>query len=142
MASPVIDIRMFGGKALQRKLAKLPAVAQRKVVRKECRDSAKRMKPRVLAATPVKRGDLKTLVQAMRVRAGKQKRGSVYIGLTMPAEGKDARTINAVEYGSKDGKRAAQPWIRPTVNRWMDEEQRRIGRGIGKGIEKHWRAIK
>jgi hypothetical protein len=142
MASPVIDITMFGDKALERKLAKLPPVVQRKVVRKECRESAKRMKPRVVAAVPSKRGKLKQLVQNFRVRAGKQKRGSVYIGLTLPEERKDAIAIFAVEYGSKDGKRAAQPFIRRTVNAHMEAEQRRIGQGIGRGIEKHWRAIK
>jgi predicted DNA-binding protein (UPF0278 family) len=138
----VFDITILGNKEIERAFKRLPEKEAPKVLRKACRASVKRLKPLIAAATPVDTGRLKAGMLRAKVRSAAKKRGEIYIGLQMPTREELNIPANAkgyypyaLEYGSKDGKRPARPFIRPTVNANTEAEQRRIGHDLGKHIE-------
>lgn len=145
MARGVVTVKMKGHRRILRALKRLPTKEQPKALRKALRGSAKRLKPRIAAATPVDTHRLKTEMGRAKIRSAARKRGQIAFGIQMPT--RDALGTShsekgyfpfTVEYGSKDGKIPAVPWIRATVNSRTKDEQRQIGLDVGKHVRAYW----
>lgn len=165
MAGGAIDVRMFGGKALQRKLDALASpVQQRKAIKPALGKSARRLKKRVIATYQAivddRTGRLLAALKASPVKsskAGRKRSGIFGWDWALPERhllgigDTDANYYPAfVEYGhgppgSKGSGRkdvAPRSFIRSTVDADRKTEHRRIGEDIGKGIEKIARMTK
>lgn len=144
MAMPVVDISFVGDKALLRKFARLDAKLQKKYARKAIRASAKRMQPKVIDAIPtktrVKTGPLKAVLRAQPIRSGRMK-GGIRIGFLYPPLQKDARALNAIEYGSAKRGIAPVGMFRKTVDANAAQEHAKIGREIGRDMEREARRV-
>lgn len=152
MASPIIDISMIGDKELERKLAKLATPAsQKRAVRPALRKSTKRLKAHVVAnlsglVVQPDTGRWLRAAIAAKVKAIKRSRGEIGTAFAMPtrealgiAPGDESYYPASVEYGHPAPGRehaSAKAPIRQAVNSHAREELFRIGRDIGKGIEK------
>ena len=152
MASPIIDISILGDKELERKLAKrTTAASQKRAVRPSLRNSAKRLKGHVVAnlsgrVVKPRSGRWLAAAIATKIKAIKRRRGWMGMGWAMPT--REALGIDptnpyyypfAVEYGHPAPGRehaSAKAPIRQAVNSHAQEELVRIGKMIGKGIEK------
>lgn len=132
-----IDISMLGDKALSRALAKLVPHAQKKAVRGAVRNSAKRMRPLVAAATPVDSGRLKHEMETAPIR-GTTKRGFIRIGMVKPPGKRESIQLNVLEYGSAARNLAPLRFIRNTVDRHAASEHQKMGQDIRRSIAKEW----
>ena len=139
MAQPVVDISFTGDKALLRKFARLEAKTQKKFARKALRASAKRLKPKVIAAIPtktgIKTGPLKAVLRKQPIRSGRM-RGGIRIGQLYPPLQKDARALNVIEYGSAKLGIPPVGMFRRIVDASEAMEHAAIGRDIGRQIER------
>jgi len=144
-----VDIRMLGDKRLSRALAKLPAVAQKRVVRKALRKSAKRQVGYVVALAPEDTGALKRGFRTAKVRSLRRWRHIMGMGLYAPYRdtlgiGPDDKWYYpfALEYGTKErkgrGRIAAMRFIRDAVDRHVETEHRFLSSEIGHGIQAEW----
>lgn len=151
MARPLIDISILGDKALSKKLARLGGVQQKAVVRSALGKSMTRIKKAVVAAAPVRAGNvtggqspapgtLKRALKATKINR-RTKRFGVSVAWPMPERhllgidpGDKYYYPAHVEYGH--GGVPPNPYIRGTVNAMEAAEFRKIGADIGKGIEK------
>lgn len=142
----LVDISIVGDKALQRKLKRLAGKVQRKVVRVALRKAARRIRERIIqnvsgAPVGVITGEYRAAWKSSKVRAGGGKRGLIRLGIAFPSreilgiapEDKSYYPA-AIEYGH-DGV-PAHPHVRPAVDDNIDAERRKIGRDIGKAIER------
>lgn len=141
-----IDISMVGDKALQKKFKRLEGVAQKRVIRKALRASAKRIKARVVAKVSgdpvgVQTGRYRQAIKAGKVKAIPRSRGRIGLGIAMPLRSELGISPDdkhyfpaALEYGSDTA--PARPHFRPAVDEHKTEELRQIGRDIGDGIER------
>lgn len=152
MAKGMVDISMLGDKELDRKLAKLAtAASQKRAVRPALRKSTKRLKAHVVAnlSGRVVKPDTGRWLRATiaaKVKAIKRSRGEIGTAFAMPTReelgiepGYEWYYPFAVEYGHPAPGRehaSAKAPIRQAVNSHAREELFRIGRDIGKGIEK------
>lgn len=141
MPRGVVDISLVGDKELLKKFARLEGTEGRKLVVKAMRNSAKRMKPIIAAATPVKTGKLKAGMAKAKVRSAGS-RSLIRLGLVMPTREEldipaDAKGYYpfALEYGTEDGRMAPRRFIRGTVDAHADAELAAIGRELGAAIE-------
>jgi len=145
----VVDIKMLGDKRLSRALEKLPAIAQKRVVRKALRKSAKRQVGYVVALAPEDTGALKRGYRIAKVRALRHWRHIMGAGLDNPY--RDTLGISpddkwyypfALEYGTKQrkgrGRIAAMRFIRDAVDRHAETEYRLLSQEIGHGIQAEW----
>lgn len=137
MARPVIDISLLGDKKLERALAKLPPLSQVRAVKPAIRKSAKRMRPKVAAATPVNTGRLKQEMETAPIR-GTTKKGLIRIGMVQPLEAREAIKLNVLEYGSAQRGLAPTRFVRNTVDKNASAEHRQMGKDIGHEIVKQW----
>lgn len=147
MATPVVDIRLLGDKALERKLAALATPAsQGRAIRPALKKSAKRLKEYLVVnlsgkvVTPRTGRWLRATI-ATKVRAIKRSRHQIGSGFPVPT--REALGIDpkdpyyypfAVEYGHI--RAPAKAPIRLAVNENTSQELNRIGIGVGDGIEK------
>lgn len=136
------DISILGDRALQRKLNQLERKEARKIVSRALRNSAKRVRPEVANRAPVDTGTLRDAMSRAKIRVQKSNvRGGVRLGIVMPSRedlgiAPDDKGYYpfSLEYGQENA--AARPYIRPTVDRMTPSEHRKIGRDIGKAIER------
>lgn len=152
MAKPIVDISLLGDKELERKLAKLATPAsQKRAVRPALRNSNKRLKAHVVAnlsgqvVKPLT-GRWLRATTAAKVKAVKRSRQEIGTAFAMPTReelgiepGDPFYYPFAVEYGHPAPGRehaSAKAPIRQAVNSHAREELFRIGKDIGKGIEK------
>jgi len=140
-----VDLRVLGVPELERKLKRLEAATQKKVVRQALRKSATRTKARVVdnlsgEKVNVQTGVLRQAFKKAKIR-GETKRGRIRIGIVFPE--RDALGITpddkhyyptAVEYCH--GNVPPHPYMRPAIDEHRTGELRLIGRDIGNGIEK------
>lgn len=140
MARPVVDISFLGDKKLERLLKRLPDAVQKKAVRPAIRNSTKRLQPKVAAASPVDEGRQRQLLATAKIRSAGS-RHILRVGFIRPEEKQDAIKLNVIEYGS--AKRGIPPtrFIRNTVDANKSVEYPKIGREIGKNIEKEARKL-
>ena len=153
VAKPAVDITLLGDKSLERMLAALPRVSQKKAVRPALRACAKRLKADLLAnisgpIIEIRTGRYRSAMVAERVHALKRIRGLIGVAFDMPTrvalgispEDKHYYPF-ALEYG--DSRRGLPPKapIRRTVDEHKDVELRRIGTAVGKDIEKQARKL-
>lgn len=153
MASPVVDISMFGDKALARGLARLEPRIQKKVVRQAIRKSAKRVRAHVIANWERTKdtGQMAEAFKAIKIRAGKRSRHGLRMEYPLPERSLLGISPSykwyppfAVEYGYTRTARAPvtvppKAPIRRAVNEHTDQEHAIMGREIGKGIEREAR---
>lgn len=157
MAKPFVDISLFGDKALERKLAALENKHQAAAVRSALGKSATRIKKAVVAAAPVRDdftgkghppGMLKAALKATKLKSS-SKRGIIrrvwpaplpsLIGGVEINKGKRSYWPYAVEYGHKrkgGGRVPPKAFIRGPMNSMQESELKKIGRDIGKWIER------
>jgi len=126
-----VNVKLFGDAALSQKLELLGRKAPG-LVKKEFRDSAKRIKSLIVASTPVDTGDLKSIVRKQKVRTIPRGRRGIGIGITMPKDRQESIKMFAVEFGTP--RAAAKRFIRGTVNSIQDREFRKIAIGIRKRL--------
>lgn len=152
MAEAVVDIALLGDKELERKLAKLATPAsQKRAVRPALRKSNKRLKAHVVAnlsgrVVKPRTGRWLRATIAAKVKAVKRSRGEIGTAFAMPTReelgidpGYEWYYPFAVEYGHPAPGRehaSAKAPIRQAVNSHATEELLRIGKDVGKGIEK------
>lgn len=141
MAKPAFDISMIGDKALERKLSRLAATVQKKVVRKAMRDSLKRLKTKIVARAPVRTGALKAALAATKIKPGARSRSRITMTFPLPERALLGIPADAefyypaiVEYGRKGV--PPKSYIRSTVNENEAAELQTMGTDIGKGIER------
>ena len=145
MARPVIGITMVGVKAVEKALAKLPAVSQKKVLRGAIRKSVKRVRKAVSETTPVDTGNLQQAIHKAKIRAGKRSRTEISVGWLMPTREElgvpppPAGYYPAVvEYGSVKRGIVPRPFIRRTTDTRKTSEYIQMGDDVGMGIKKEW----
>ena len=133
------EVKLFGGKKLQRKLDEL-AKGSRGVVNRSMRPSAKRVRAAVSAAAPVDTGNLKAAMLKAPVRALKG-RGIAGVGIALPYRpdaGLDPKEDGyypaVIEFGRQGV--PPNPFIRRTVDGMADTEFILIGRKMSSEIEK------
>lgn len=146
MPRGVIDITVLGDREIERALTRLPEREAPKIVRRAFRDSAKRLRPKIAAATPVDTGRLKRGMAAAKVRSAARKRGEIKVGVVMPTReelgippGATAYYPYVLEYGSATLGRPPLRFVRGTVDANRESEWRQIGRDIGRHMEAYWR---
>lgn len=141
------DLSILGDRALQRRIKKLERKVQRKMLSSVLRDSAKRIKPKIVErfkqVTTEQTGQTSTALQGMKVRSAGGGRNAARIGIEWPTRDElgippDARSFYpaAIEYGH--GSVAARPFVRPAVDndsrgeldRIRDDLRARILRGF------------
>jgi hypothetical protein len=145
-----IDISKFGDKELQKAFQKLTDKAQRTTVRKSLKDEAVLVQQRIVAnimrLNLIDSGLMVRAYAASKIRT-QGKRTLLRLGIDNPT--REMLNIEpddkyyypyAVEFGHDNVK--AKPFIRPTVKgAEYGMAIGRIGRGIGKGIEREARKI-
>lgn len=163
MPNPVVDIKVFGNKALERSLSSFPARIQKKVVRSALRKSLKHLKAHVvrnLSGHPVSpvSGRYLAAMTAAKPKALPRTRSVIGVGIAIPTreelgippDYKKGFYPFSVEYGytrsTKTGGTVTVPAkapIRRAVNAHQAEELRFMGDDIGRGIyreaRKHFR---
>lgn len=139
-----IDISILGDKELSKKLRRLAGKEQRRIVRLAMRESAKRVKARVIANISGKVLDVRTgaLLKAFKEAPIQNERSRVNIRLgivfpTREALGLDRKepyypVILEVGYPGFP----KRPYLRPAVDNHKTEEYRLIGNYIGRAIER------
>lgn len=154
MAQPVVDIRLFGDKALRKALARLEPKLQKKVFAKTQRLSAKRLRSKITEnlSGPVVQRDTGAYADAMRrapIRAfTNRKKRQKGIGVHMPERhllgiAPDERSYYpfAIEYGTEKQRGGRGPLpafapIRRAVNSSARQELARMSTDMREGIEK------
>lgn len=153
MAKPLVDISIFGDKALARDLARFEPRVQKKVVRPALRRSAKRVLPYIVQAvsgTPIqpRRGFLLAGMASAQIKALKRSRTVMGAGVVMPTREQLGISPDdkfywpfALEFGYTRTKRApvtVQPfrYMRGTVDQRAPAEHTLLRADIGKGIER------
>jgi hypothetical protein len=143
---PVVDISVFGNKALERDLASFPPGVQKKVVRPVLRRSLKRLKAHVvrnLSGHPVSPDSGRYLAAMIAAKPHALKRSRTRIGVAFDMPPRTELGIPpgykwyypaAVEYGHP--RASAKAPIRRAVNAHTNEELGAMGRDIGRGIER------
>jgi hypothetical protein len=143
MPEPIVDISVFGDKALTRALGSFEPRVQKKVVRQALRASLKRNKEYVVQAWQqhADRGVTARAFAATKIRAGKRSRGRIRIEWPLPdreplgiAPEDPHYYPNAVEYGHKGA--PAKAYTRRAVNAHINEEHAEMGKAIGRGVER------
>lgn len=147
MAKPIVDISVFGDKALERALGSFEPRIQKKVMRQVIRASAKRNKGHVSQAWAqhADEGTMAAAMKATKVKAGKRSRSQMRIEWPLPSGEKKGHALgkihNAVEYGH--GNVPAKAYTRRAVNAHTNEEYAEMARHTGRGVEreaqKHFR---
>lgn len=144
-----VDISVLGDKQLERKLARLLAKTQKKIVRQAIRKEAKEAKKRVVGN--IEKQDLvKTRVMLNAYRSAKirtasnKPRSVIRIGVENPK--RDDLGISAddkyyypyaVEFGHSGAK--AYPFIRPAIDEHQAKSKRRVAAEIAAGIHRESR---
>jgi hypothetical protein len=164
MPKPFMDISIFGDKELERSLSSLPDKVQRSVVRRELKESGKRIHRVIiqkLSGHPIapRTGRLLMAFAGQEVTADPdRKRGQIRYGIKLPerevlgipAHVKGTKSHYypvALEYGYTTklrGKTFNVPpksYLRSSVDENKDKELWRMRVNIGKGIEKQWRRL-
>lgn len=155
-----IDLTLIGDKELMRKLNRLIDRAPKRVVNTAMRASAKRLRPKIAAATPV-RGEAGAWFTGRQEKAGGtlkramanakilvlRRRNQIGVAIHMPtravlgipADAKGYYPVS-IEYGfmhwASGQDIPARSYIRNTVDSNAASEHAQIGRDIGKGIER------
>lgn len=143
MAEPIVDISIFGDKALERALGSFEPRVQKKVMRQVIRASAKRNKGHVAGAWEqhADTGTMARAMQATKVRAGKRSRSSIRVEWPLPvgeSKGYPLGLIhNAVEYGHP--RAPAKAYTRRAVNAHTNEEHAEMAKHTGRGVEREAR---
>lgn len=140
-----VDIRVLGVPELEKELRRLEDKTQRKIVRQALRKSAKRTKDRIIdnlsgEKVQVRTGQLRQAFKDAPIR-GTTRRGFTRVGVVFPERGAlgiDAKDKHyyptAVEYGH--GTVPPHPFLRPAIDEHKQSEFDRIGKDIGKAIER------
>lgn len=135
--SGIVDITLLGDKALARKLARLPGVTQKKIVRKALRQGARPVLAAAKRLCPVRYGVLKG---SLKLRTVPRKRGLLGVEVSTGTrtelgipESDPGYYPMSVEYGH--GRVAAQPFLRPALDENRDRAKRIIGQRLGRDIE-------
>ena len=146
MPRGVIDISVIGDKELVKMFERVEAKVGRKFAATAMRNSAKRLRPKIAANTPVDTGKLKAGMARAKVRSASKKRDQIRIGLAMPTRAELGIPADAegyypyvLEYGTSDGRIPPRRFIRGTVDANKDVEWAAIGKEIGAAIEKEAR---
>ena len=140
----MIEIGLLGDKNLENMLRQLPNRGQKTAVNKALRASAKRLRPKLAAATPVDQGRLKKAMEKAKIRAIKR-RNQTGVGIALPMRAElgipaDAKGYypTAIEYGFYSVRAGrmipAQRFIRNTVDTERPTEIPAIGRDLGRAI--------
>ena len=137
------DISLLGDKALSRKLAKLPAAVQRKVLRPALRKGGKVILEAVRRNIPVDEGKLR---KTLKLRALKAKRGRIGVEvrtgtreeLDIPA-GAEGYYPAHVELGTRN--RSATPYLRPAMDDKESQVVSLLKTEIGLGITREAKRI-
>lgn len=145
-----VDISVIGARELERKLKKLDTRIQKKVVRQALRTSAKRVKKRVVnnlsnTRVMVQSGKLLNAFKNAKTKSFTRRYG-IRIGHVLPS--REELGIPAYQSGKKDagyypyfveyghGDVPAHPFLRPAIDEHKNMEFHRIGRDIGRNIER------
>lgn len=142
------DISIFGDKKLQRKLRKLERKVQRKFLREEFKESSNRLQSEVVQyidrVLGRHRGIYRNAWADAKTATGKAGSGVLRVGIVLPSREDLAIAADdpnyypyAIEYGH--GNVPAHPHIRPAVDNNADAELAKIGRGLGRKIEREAR---
>jgi HK97 gp10 family phage protein len=135
-----IDISMLGDRELEKTLARLPDVAQKRVVRKAFTKGGRVVLAAVKRHTPVKTGALK---KGIKSRAGKARRGAVVRSVMLPYREElgipaDAKHYYpaAVEYGH--GNVPPHSFLRKGYDEVEEQVFSLVKREIGDGIQREF----
>ena len=145
MSSFGVDVTMIGDKEVIKLFKELPEKVQKKFARESMRKEAKRLVEKVKAASPVLTGSKYrkggSLKKSWKVKALRRSRKRIGVYVESGPREKLGIAANApgyypahVELGTRT--RAAKPFLRPVIRANRDSSQKRIGRLIGKAIEK------
>jgi|GEM_PF-6813710 len=145
----MIHLDLIGDRKLQRQLNALETRQAKTAVNRAMRESAKRLRPKIAAATPVDTGALRREMLKAPIRV-LHRRGQIGVGIHMPTRealgippGEKGYYPNSVEYGfvhAKSGKHVpARSYVRRTVDTEAASEHGQIGRDIGREIERRAR---
>lgn len=136
-----VNISVLGDRALERKLSRLKAATQKKIVRKALRAAAKPIRDDAKANAPVDEGDLR---KNIKVRA--MRRSRVRLGVIVRTGTRDEMGIPAdsnwyypaiVEYGYDDV--PANPYLRNALDKNRQQALRTMGAEISSGIDREAR---
>lgn len=145
MARPDVDISILGDAELQAGLRRLPVAAQKKVVRRAMRNTAKRMRAAILPNVPVLTGRLRKEIARSSIRAIRRSRNK--LGATVALPTREAMGIKPdskwyypaiLEYGSpKTGLKPIR-YFRESVDASWPEERKILSEELRSGIESEW----
>lgn len=144
-AMPMIDISLLGDRALERELARLPRVVQRRVVARAIRAAAYRVRSRIVANIDagdlILSGRMRAAFSRAKVRQQSHIRALIRIGPIWPTRAELGIAADdpwyyptAVEFGHS--RAPAHPFVVPAVDENRSEEIAILRREIGAGIKR------
>lgn len=145
MAKPEIDISILGDRQLQDGLAMLPVSAQKRVVRKAMRNTAKRMRSIILPRVPVLTGRLRREIARSSIRAIRRSRNRLGATVALPTREAMGIPPNSkwyypaiLEYGSpKTGLKPIR-YFREAVDTAWPTERKMLSEELRTGIGLEW----
>lgn len=123
----VARIRLKGARDLDAALRRLPERTAARVTGNAVAAGARAIRDEAKARVPVETGELR---DAIVVRRARGRAGQVFVGFLKPT----SRRAHLTEFGTS--KASARPFMRPAFAAKTAEALRRIGRVLGRGIER------
>jgi len=142
---PIVDIRAFGNKELEKKLGNVVDKTQKKIVRAALRKESTRVKKRIVANIVrldlIDSGMLLNGYKSAKTKSASSGKNFIRLGVENPtrealgiAPDDPAYYPYAVEFGHVGAE--AKPFIRPAIDEHKEKSFKDIGDDIGKGIER------
>lgn len=151
----MFDMKMVGGKSIERAMVKLPGEVQTKVMRGEVRKSGNRLHTEVLLnlsgrVLDEESGRLVAAYEAQKVKTKVIPNVAVLaffkiptqpqLGMPRPGRKEDKDHYGMIqEFGQPD--QPPRPFMRKAVNDNEEREHKRIGNGLGKGVTRAWKRL-
>jgi HK97 gp10 family phage protein len=142
---PIVDIRAFGNRELEKKLGNVVDKAQKTIVKSALRKESNRVKKRIVANIArmdlIESGTLLAGYQSAKTKIARSGKNFIRLGVENPT--REALGIApddpyyypyAVEYGHVGAEE--KPFIRPAIDEHKAQSYKSIGDDIGKGIER------